>query len=73
MIENGEINEIYLQKPSFVLRTRNTNSKRWISLIEFPDINRDYLPLMAKLFNEQYGFPNSSQGHMENGNVFEII
>ena len=40
--------------------------------MEFPDINRDYLPLLARLYNEDYGHANAVRGHVENGNSFEI-
>ena len=39
--------------------------------MEFPDINRDYLPLLARLYNEDYGNPNAVRGHVENGNSYE--
>ena len=35
---------------------------------EFPDVNKDYLPLLAKIYEEDYGFPNAARGHTENGN-----
>ena len=35
--------------------------------MQFPDINQDYLPLLADIYNEDYGHPNAVRGHKENG------
>ena len=38
----------------------------------FSDVNKDYLPLLAKLYDADYGHPNAARGHKENGNFFML-
>ena len=33
----------------------------------FPDVNKDYLPLLAKHYEADYGHPSTARGHKENG------